>query len=76
MDMGGTIDAYIQTIYFKKKISTEAVTQSKTTQETLLEQEFWLPVQWPLSTDRFVLKVYDKDSVKDEIVGSMFFSLK
>ena len=57
-------------------MNTEAVTQSKNTSETPIEQEFWLPVQWPLATDRLVLKVYDKDSVKDEIVGSMFFSLK
>jgi len=26
MDLGGTIDAYIQTIFFKKKLSTVAVT--------------------------------------------------
>lgn len=44
MDLGGTIDAYIQTTYFKKKLKTEAVTQTKTTHETALEQEFWLPV--------------------------------
>ena len=44
MDFGGTIDAMIQTTYMKKKLITEAVTQSKATQETLIEQEFWLPV--------------------------------
>ena len=76
MDLAGTIDAYIQTVFFKKKLATQAVTQSKNTHETLIEQEFWLPVQWPLATDRLVLKLYDQDNVKDEIVGSMFFSLK
>lgn len=44
MDYGGTIDAYIKTIFMRKKLETEAVTQSKSSQETLIEQEFWLPV--------------------------------
>jgi Ca2+-dependent lipid-binding protein len=35
-----------------------------------------LPIQWPLASDRLVLKVYDEDKVNDEIVGSMNFSLK
>ncbi len=76
MDTLGTIDAYIKTEYLKKKLVTEAVTQTKNTHETFIEQEFWLPIQWPLASDRLVLKVFDKDTVKDEIVGSMFFSLK
>lgn len=42
---------------------------------TPLNFEFWIPLQWPLSTDRLVLKVYDKDKVCDEIVGSLCFSL-
>ena len=29
-----------------------------------------------MATDRIVLKVYDEDTVADEIVGSMYFSLK
>ena len=29
-----------------------------------------------MATDRLVLKVYDEDKVSDEIVGSMFFSVK
>lgn len=75
MDQFGTIDAYIQTVFFKKKLKTKAVTQTKS-QETFIEQEFWLPIQWPMATDRLVLKVYDEDKVSDEIVGSMYFSLK
>jgi Ca2+-dependent lipid-binding protein len=59
----------------KKKLKTKAVTQTKT-QETFIEQELWLPIQWPMATDRLVLKVYDEDKVSDEIVGSMYFSLK
>jgi Ca2+-dependent lipid-binding protein len=75
MDVLGTIDAYIHTVYLKKKLKTKAVTATKT-QETFIEQEFWLPIQWPLASDRFVLKIYDEDKVADEIVGSMNFSLK
>jgi hypothetical protein len=75
MDVLGTIDAYIQTVYLKKKLQTKVVTATKS-QETFIEQEFWIPIQWPLASDRFVLKIYDKDNVADEIVGSMNFSLK
>ncbi len=43
MDTLGTIDAYIQTVFFKKKLKTKAVTQTKS-QETFIEQEFWIPI--------------------------------
>lgn len=29
-----------------------------------------------MASDRLVLKVFDEDKVNDEIVGSMYFSLK
>jgi hypothetical protein len=29
-----------------------------------------------MASDRLILKVYDEDKIKDEIVGSMYFSLK
>jgi hypothetical protein len=77
MDRGGTIDAFIETVFFKKKLKTKPVTQSKNTQECLIEQEFWLPVQWPLASDRLILKIYDYDRIgSNELVGSMYFSLK
>jgi len=41
-----------------------------------IEQEFWLPIQWPLASDRLLLQLYDEDNVVDELVGSMYFSLK
>lgn len=43
MDKFGTIDAYFQTTFFKKKLKTNVVTQSKN-QETPIDFEFWLPV--------------------------------
>jgi hypothetical protein len=37
MDIGGTIDAFIETIFFKKKLKTKPVTQSKNTHDCLIE---------------------------------------
>ena len=70
----GTIDAYIQTKFQGKKMKTKAVTAKNDV--AAIAQEWWLPIQWPLASDRLVMQVYDEDKVKDEIVGSMFFSLK
>lgn len=76
MDTLGTIDAYFKTVFLKKKLQTKVVTQSKTTNETPIDQEFWLPIQWPMASDRIVIKLYDEDPLTSEIVGSMFFSFK
>lgn len=39
-------------------------------------QEWWLPLQWPLASDKLLIKVYDQDVGRDEVVGTLFFSLK
>lgn len=41
-----------------------------------IEQEWWLPIQWPLASDRLVMQVLDYDMTGNDMVGSMFFSLK
>ena len=74
MGMGGGIDAYMWTKYQNKVMKTKPITSSSDV--AAIAQEWWLPIQWPLSSDRFVIKTYDEDKVSDEIVGSMFFSLK
>ena len=74
MDTFGTIDAYISAKFNGKKIRTKAVTAKNDV--CAIEQEFWLPIQWPLASDRLMLQLYDEDKVVDEIVGSMYFSLK
>ena len=74
MDTFGTIDAYIKGKFNGKRIRTKAVTARNDV--CAMEQEFWLPIQWPLASDRFLLQLYDEDKVVDEIVGSMYFSLK
>jgi hypothetical protein len=35
-----------------------------------------VPIQLPLMTSRIVIKVYDEDTVQDEIMGSIHFDLK
>jgi len=42
----------------------------------VFDQEFWVPLTWPLSLDRMIIKVFDEDKIHDEIVGSLYFSLK
>ena len=74
MDTFGTIDAYITGKFQGKKIRTVAVTAKNDV--CAMEQEFWLPIQWPLASDRLLLSLFDEDKVIDEIVGSMYFSLK
>ena len=74
MDTFGTIDAYITGKFQGKKIRTTAVTAKNDV--CAIEQEFWLPIQWPLASDRLLLQLFDEDKVVDEIVGSMYFSLK
>lgn len=75
---GNTIDAYITTKFNGRKMETKPVTakSDKGINIAAIEQEFWVPIQWPAATDRLVLQLWDFDTVKDEIVGSMFFSIK
>lgn len=74
MDTFGTIDCYIEGKFNGKGYKTTAV---KARNDICpIEQEFWLPIQWPLASDRLLLQVKDEDSVTDEMVGSMYFSLK
>ena len=41
------------------------------------DQEMWLPIQWPVASNRLVLKLYDYDKAgSDELVGCMVFSIK
>jgi hypothetical protein len=37
----------------------------------------WLPIQWPVASNRLIFKLYDYDATaSDELVGSMMFSIK
>lgn len=74
MDMFGTIDAFIQAKFNGKLMKTVAATAKNDI--AAIEQEFWLPIQWPLASDRLLLQLHDEDKLTSEIVGSMYFSLK
>ena len=75
MDLTGTIDLKLKTSFLGRKLATEPVTQSRSTQECLIEQELWLPLQIPLGVDRLSIGVYDHDTCGDELVGTLTFSL-
>jgi len=74
MDMFGTIDAFIQCKFNGKEMRTPAATAKNDV--AAIEHEIWLPIQWPLASDRLLLQLYDEDKMSKEIVGSMYFSLK
>jgi len=74
LDIMGTIDAMITTEFFGKKWKTKATTAKDNI--AAIEQEFWIPIQLPLASDRLVLDLWDQDKASLEKVGSMFFSLK
>lgn len=74
MDTFGTIDAFMRITFFGKTVETKPVTAEN--DSAALEQEIWLPIQWPLSTDKLVIQCFDKDIASADIVGSMNFSLK
>ena len=82
MDMGikfvrkAKTDAYLMTIYKKKKLKTKVLVMEEDGPAIDFNQEFWIPAQIPIITGRIVLKVMDSDDVFDETVGSLLFDLK
>ena len=50
---GGHIDPYFKTKFAGKTIKTDVVKYNASSHECFFDQEFWLPVQVPLSSDRF-----------------------
>lgn len=74
MDMFGTIDAYVETTFMKHKYKTKAINPQKS--KCVWNEQFKMPLQWPISNDRFVLGIWDKDDVNDEKVGSIVLSIK
>jgi len=75
MDTFGTIDAYLQTTFFKQSLKTNVVTMKDNLVQW--DQEMLLPIQWPVASNRLVFKLFDYDSAgSDELVSSMIFSIK
>jgi hypothetical protein len=38
--------------------------------------EFLIPVQLPIMSGRVVMKLFDRDTINDEVIGSILFNLK
>ena len=76
MDSFGTIDAYVRLDYLGKTLKTRWVTQRREEDYIIWEQEFQIPLQIPIVSDRVVFKVYDYDrGTADELVASLKFHL-
>ena len=73
--MGGSIDAYVETTFMKHKYKTKIVEPNKLKQ-CIWNEQFKMPLQWPISNDRFVLGIWDDDKIDDEKVGSIVLSIK
>ena len=69
------IDAYLTCNYLSNKLQTEVIS-AKEGQKIDWNTEFLLPCQLPIMSSRVVMKLYDKDPITDEIVGSLLFNLK
>ena len=74
--MLGGIDAYFTAKFHprKKELRTKTVVQKN--EKCVMDQVFKMPVQWPPTTDRLVIKVMDEDKVTDETVGSIHLSIR
>jgi|LauGreDrversion4_2_1035121.scaffolds.fasta_scaffold79668_4 hypothetical protein len=70
-----SIDAYLTCKYLSHKLTTDVIT-AKEADRIDWNTEFLLPVQLPVMSGRVAMQIYDKDNIKDEIVGSILFNLK
>lgn len=66
----GSIDAYVRLDYKGTKLKTKVLEQEEGGKIDW-NQEFLVPCQVPLMGGRLVFKVYDEDTVCDEVVGSI-----
>lgn len=69
------IDAYVRCDHKGQKMKTK-VSKQLEGGDCDWNQEFLIPLQVPLMGSRFVLKVFDEDTVSDEIVGSIVLDAK
>ena len=71
----GTIDAYIYIDHKGTRLKTKVVTQDDD-KKLRWDQQMLLPLELPLSNDKLVFNLYDSDTLSDDLVCSMNFSLK
>lgn len=75
LDMIGTIDLFYQLEFSGKRWKSNIVTMKDNV--CIHNYEFLIPLSLPLPSDRLVIQLFDDDLGKaNEIVGSLFFSLK
>jgi hypothetical protein len=69
------IDAYVRCDHKGQKLKTK-VSKQPEGGECDWNQEFLIPLQVPLMGSRIVLKVFDEDTVMDEVVGAITLDAK
>ena len=71
----GNIDAYVRLDHRSTRLTSKVLTQEEGGSIDWNE-EFLVPAQVPLMGGRLVFKVYDEDTVCDEVVGSIVVQMK
>ena len=64
------IDAYVSLQYKTKKLKTKILVQEEGGQ-VHWNQEFLVPAQIPIMGGRMVFKVWDEDTLSDDVVGAI-----
>ena len=70
-----SVDAYVRFDYKTKKLKTKAVTQVENG-EIRWDEEFLVPSQLPVMGGRLKFKIFDEDTLVDELVGSFELNAK
>ena len=72
-----TLECFVRMTYGAgRPVKTEVVEQEKKTKTCPLMQEFQVPVQTPVVTDRMLLEIMDHGTIIDEQFGSIVLSIK
>jgi hypothetical protein len=69
------IDAYVSLQYKTKKLKTKMLVQEEGGQ-VHWNQEFLVPAQIPIMGGRMVFKVWDEDTLSDDVVGAIVLNSK
>ena len=71
----GKTDLVIKLNYKTSKLKTPEVKIEEDSHCTV-NQEFLVPAQIPMLGGRLVFKIYDDDTLGDELIGSLLFNIK
>lgn len=73
MDLGGTIDTFIEAHFAGVSVKTSEKKADKTTMTSYWYEELYIPVIEPCVAQNLVLRVFDKDALSKSLVGSFYF---